>query len=202
MASLASRLADFAAAVRDKLNTMTPRLVPAGGTTGQVLTKASNANYDDVWTDPGSGWTYLRLTAAVTSTSTTAAAVSGLALTPLANADYEIEGKFLVMSAATTTGVKLGLNIPSGLTDSAFSITEALTATTESILYAPGGATAVSNANGGTPTANVSYLATMAGIMRVGSTVSGALAVTLATEVLLSTVTLKPGSFLRYRRIA
>lgn len=27
-------------------------IVPAGGTTGQVLTKASNADYDVVWADP------------------------------------------------------------------------------------------------------------------------------------------------------
>lgn len=56
MASLVSRIADLAAAVRDKFNAIAPRLVATGGTTGQVYTKTSGAH---AWADAGavSNWT-------------------------------------------------------------------------------------------------------------------------------------------------
>ena len=53
--TLVSRIGELAAAVRDKLNTMTPRLMPAGGTTGQVLTKDTATDYDVSWQTPAAG---------------------------------------------------------------------------------------------------------------------------------------------------
>ena len=47
--SLASRINDGFAAVRNKLNLMVPRLLPAGGSAGQVLTKSSAADYAAGW---------------------------------------------------------------------------------------------------------------------------------------------------------
>ena len=52
--SLASRINDGFAAVRNKLNLMVPRLLPAGGSAGQVLTKASAADYAAGWATPAS----------------------------------------------------------------------------------------------------------------------------------------------------
>jgi hypothetical protein len=52
MASLVSRIADLAAAIRAKLNTMTPRLLPAGGAVGQTLTKTGSADYAAGWSAP------------------------------------------------------------------------------------------------------------------------------------------------------
>lgn len=53
--TLISRINEFAAAVRDKFNTIAPRLLPPGGTTGQVLTKATAADNDVTWQTPTSG---------------------------------------------------------------------------------------------------------------------------------------------------
>jgi len=53
--SLASRINDGFVAVRDKLNLMVPRLLPSGGSAGQVLTKASSNNYEAGWVTPASG---------------------------------------------------------------------------------------------------------------------------------------------------
>jgi hypothetical protein len=55
MATQQSRISDGFAAVRDKLNLITPRLVPPGGALGQVLTKASGANYSFEWVTPATG---------------------------------------------------------------------------------------------------------------------------------------------------
>lgn len=48
-------MADLAAAIRDKINVMVPRLLPAGGTTGQVLSKTGAADYAAGWVDPAAG---------------------------------------------------------------------------------------------------------------------------------------------------
>ena len=46
---LASRIVDLAAAIRDKFNLVTPRLLPAGGSTGQSLAKTSGADNAVGW---------------------------------------------------------------------------------------------------------------------------------------------------------
>lgn len=53
--ALIDRINALAAAVRDKLNAMTPRLLPSGGGTGQVLTKISATDNDATWQTPASG---------------------------------------------------------------------------------------------------------------------------------------------------
>ncbi len=53
--SLASRIDDLAAAVRDKLNLMSARLLPTGGTAGQVVTKTGPAVADVAWATPSVG---------------------------------------------------------------------------------------------------------------------------------------------------
>lgn len=55
MATLADRVSALATAVRDKINLMVPRLLPAGGAIGQVLTKNGAGNYAAGWQDPGAG---------------------------------------------------------------------------------------------------------------------------------------------------
>lgn len=55
MATLADRISELATAVRDKINIMVPRLIPAGGTVGQVLTKNGAGDYAAGWQDPGAG---------------------------------------------------------------------------------------------------------------------------------------------------
>lgn len=47
--SLASRVSALAGAVRDKINTMMPRLLPPGGTAGQVLSKTNGNDFESGW---------------------------------------------------------------------------------------------------------------------------------------------------------
>ncbi len=49
MATLAARVTALAAAVRDKLNTITPRLIPPGGAIGHVITKTGAGDYAAGW---------------------------------------------------------------------------------------------------------------------------------------------------------
>lgn len=47
--SLVSNINLLATAIRDKFNLVTPRLIPSGGSTGQVLSKTSNADNAVAW---------------------------------------------------------------------------------------------------------------------------------------------------------
>jgi hypothetical protein len=53
--SLASQVSALAGAIRDKINTMMPRLLPAGGGTGQVLAKVNGTDYNATWVSPAAG---------------------------------------------------------------------------------------------------------------------------------------------------
>ena len=53
--SLASRISAGFTAVRDKINLMVPRLLPPGGSAGQVLAKTSASDYATAWTTPAAG---------------------------------------------------------------------------------------------------------------------------------------------------
>lgn len=48
--SLVAQITALAAAVRDKFNAVTPRLLPSGGSAGQVLTKSSATDFAANWT--------------------------------------------------------------------------------------------------------------------------------------------------------
>lgn len=113
--SLAQRITDLAVAVRNKLNAMTPRLLPAGGSTGQALVKTSGADNAVGWGNPtgSDAWGYARLTSNVAITTTTNADV-GLQFTAAANTIYEVEAFGPVFTSAATNGIGLGLDIPSG----------------------------------------------------------------------------------------
>lgn len=52
---LADGVVALAAAIRNKINEMMPRLLPSGGTTGQVLAKASGTAYNVSWQTIASG---------------------------------------------------------------------------------------------------------------------------------------------------
>lgn len=56
MATLVERISLLAVAIKNRINNdVFPSLVPFGGTTGQVLTKGSDAELDFGWVDPSGG---------------------------------------------------------------------------------------------------------------------------------------------------
>jgi hypothetical protein len=50
--TLQERISALITAVGADIKTLFVRAVPSGGTTGQVLTKTSNADYADAWVTP------------------------------------------------------------------------------------------------------------------------------------------------------
>lgn len=53
--SLSSNINSLTVAIRDKLNLMSPRLIPTGGVVGQLVTKTSSAPDTYGWATPSGG---------------------------------------------------------------------------------------------------------------------------------------------------
>lgn len=153
------------------------------------------------WATPGGGsdpWTYLTRASDFTTTSATAVDVTGLAFTPAASTKYEFEAVLMTRTATATVGPRPGLAWPTGMTDVVAVIKQTSAATTE--LTTNGNiSAALLSAVGGLPTTTGSWPATVRGSVSAGATPSGTVKLQLASETAGTTVTIKAGSFLKYR---
>jgi len=181
-------------------------LSQSGATTGQTA----------IWN--GSAWTPVTyatgtmtatravMTATQASTSTTLANVTQLALAMVANAVYKIDCFVTFQSAATTTGLNLGISTPSGcrnMVEIVVPITSTAAASQLRTIF-PNAATATNLGNvlgtGVTATAS-NHTARISGIIANGAT-AGNCQIQFATEVASSAITLQTGSELNLIRIA
>ncbi len=151
----------------------------------------------------GSGsdpWTYVKLASDFVTSSSSAVSVTGLAFTPIANQTYVIEGFFLVRTATATVGPRPGVAWPTGTTDGAAAIDVTSSATAK--VFANGNpAAAVLAPVGGLPTTNGSWPSSLWATLVTGASPSGNFQVTLASETAGTNVTMKAGSWIRYRAI-
>lgn len=145
-------------------------------------------------------WTYLRLAADFTTSSATAVDVTGLGFAPAANQRYEFEAKLMLRTATATVNPRVGWAWPTGMSDGVCSIDEAQTATTQMSVRGNISASLLA-AVGGLPTTTGSWPADVWGIAVAGASPSGNLRVQLASETAGTNVTIKAGSFLKYRVI-
>lgn len=152
----------------------------------------------DPGTDASDPWTYIRLTSDFATSSATAVNVTGLAFAPAANTTYEFSGMLLLRTATTTVGARPGLTWPTGLADGAVSFLTPSSATAN--LTTNGTiAAAVLVAVGGLPVINRSYLGFVDGLVVAGAGVAGNVQIQLATETAATAVTIRAGSYLKYR---
>ena len=156
---------------------------------------------DATWAVPSGGsdpWTYVVLSGDFSTTSGTAVAVTGMEFTPAANTKYEFEAMLMTRTATTTVGPRPGLGWPTGMTDGVARIKQTSSATAE--LTTNGNINAaLLCAVGGLPTNTQSYPANIKGMVVAGASPSGTVKVNLASETAGTSVTIKAGSFLRYR---
>lgn len=146
-----------------------------------------------------SPWNYIPLVGNFVNSTTTEAAVTGVSFDGAANTTYEIEIFGAVQSAATTTGVGLGFDIPAdasivGLTTMAVNTTGG-TNTIETIAD-----NTVLNAGSGIRAANTN--SPVYGKYLVKLVTAGTVQLVAKSEVAASAVTLMGGLFhLKYRII-
>lgn len=149
----------------------------------------------------GDGWTNVILGADFTISTTANNNVTGLAFTPTASKRYLVEGVLLMRTATATTGPRPGIAWPTGLDDGA-SYIFAPSSNTASVQRWQGAKTTQNAASTGLPTTVDSYLADVRAYFITGASPSGAFQITLASETAAVNVTIKAGSFIRYREVA
>lgn len=153
---------------------------------------------------PASGsdpWTYLRTASDFTTTSATAVDVTGLAFTPVANTRYEIEAALLLRTATATVNPRPGLAWAAGLTDGGAWITQAQAAAGAHITVSGNHNAALLEQVGGLPNTTQSWPAFIRASAIAGAAPSGTIRVQLASETAGTTVTVKAGSWLKYRTV-
>lgn len=148
-------------------------------------------------TDP---WTYVKLASDFVTGSATAVDVTGLAFTPAANKSYEFEAQLRCRTATATVGPRPGLAWPTGATDGVAMVDMPTTATARVLVNGNVNA-ALLTAVGGLPNTTQSYPAAIYGNITMGASPSGAVRVQLASETAATNVTIKAGSYLKYREL-
>lgn len=171
------------------------------GTSGWVLSSTTGGVRS--WIAPGGGsdpWTYLKLAADFPTTSATAVDVTGLGFTPAINSVYQIEGMFLLRTATTTVGPRPGCAWPTAASDGCGTFWTTSSATAQ--ILTNGGIDAAILADvGGLPNNTSSYPGYMQVTLVTGAGTSGNFKIQLASETAGTTVTMKAGSYIRYRTI-
>lgn len=168
--------------------------VPAGGTTGQVLVKASGTNYDTKWE------TIKQVSVATVPLNTTGTALTnavGLGLT-LAVGTYAVYSKVLYTTQAGTTGLRIGATTPAF---TAYAATVGLIAAADGTgalfngtINTSGDSVVASGAQAGTSVAVIDGLIVVA--------TAGTYQIQFASEVGGSNVQILPGSYIEAEKIA
>lgn len=146
-------------------------------------------------------WTYVTKVGDFSTSSASAVDVPGLAFTPVLNKTYEVEVVLFTRTATATVGPRPGIAWPTGLTDGIATIQQTSSATAN--VFANGNMNAAVLAPvGGLPNTTQSYPSFIHAVFITGASPSGTWRVQLASETAGTNVTVKAGSFLRYRTTA
>ncbi len=141
-------------------------------------------------------WTDVILDGDFTTSSATAQDI-GLAFTPAANKQYEIHAKLRLRTADVLVGARPGIAWPTGLTDGTAMIHAGAAAPTIGNIAAPLLATALILGS-----TTDSWPCILHAELSAGASPSGTFKLQLASGTALTNVTVKAGSFLRYREVA
>lgn len=145
-------------------------------------------------------WTYIKLASDFTTSSGTAVDVTGMAFTPEANKTYIIESHQLMRSANASIAPRVGVDWPAGSSDGAIEIKSGTGATGRVIAYGnPAAAVLCQNTSVGDTTG--SWLSNFFATLIMGGSPSGTFKMQLAAETGGTNVTLKAGTWMRYRTI-
>jgi hypothetical protein len=169
------------------------------GTAGDVL-MSSGAGEDPSWQTPASGdpWTYVVLASDFTTSSDTTQNVTGLAFTPAASTRYIIEASFL-LRADSFAAPQPGATWPTGYSDGAGRIESATGTNSQAASNQPAGTALLSNAFGW-PGAD-SWPGSLSAMLFMGASPSGNFQMTLQSSSSGTSVTMRAGSWLRYRTV-
>jgi hypothetical protein len=183
----------------EQISGLLARLLPGGGTAGQVLKKASGSDYDVAWANEAGGsdgWTRVEV-AADTSIPTGGVSPTGWSNIPLdANSDYEFELIGRLTTASTGTGIRFATSaIPSGATSYWNGL---ISGTAAQGMFGNYGSGTTYSGGSGWVAANALITWKIQGKIEVGATAGN---VTFSFNTTTGTGTLKLGFLLKYRKI-
>jgi hypothetical protein len=171
--------------------------------TDQLLIERGGVHYRAPVSDIPSGsdpWTYVKLTTAALNTTTTSADTL-LAFIPAANTHYLFESCLFIQSAATTTGVQIGLKWPTSGTNQEAAWAMVPTSATAFVSRFWGAPTVAKVAATAVAIANEGFFAKIDGQFVTTASPVGNLIITLASEVAASEARIMQNSWIRYRTI-
>lgn len=152
-----------------------------------VLINGKMQELPTIDTVTGDNWTWIKLTADITNSTTTLANVTNFTFVALANTTYLIDIMATFQSVALTTGIALAINIPSGSVSSFFEHAISVTATNPIEQITDAAAIAATT---GVRAINTNVPLIGKAIVAVGAT-GGTVALQFRSEVATSAVTMK-----------
>jgi hypothetical protein len=168
---------------------------------GHLYTYTGAAWVDNGSTSGGSDpWTVVKLASDFPTSSAAAVDITGLSMTPAASKTYLIEAMLMLRTATATVGARPGIAWPTGMTDGVAEIRASSSAAAQVIAFG-NIAAAVLCANTGLVNTTQSWPARLRATLVSGVSPSGTFRLQLATETAGTTVTVKAGSWLRWREL-
>lgn len=144
------------------------------------------------------GVSYYYLSSDFTTTATSAQNITGLSFTPSANKRYLVSGYLLLRSSNVNTGVRHGINWPSGgVVDNIGRANSSYTAVTATAVTWLGTSSGTLTNPTGVVNTTTSHYSLVDAYLIMGASPSGNFQVTLASETNGTTVTCKAGSFIK-----
>lgn len=191
---LASTISDFSEAVDDRV----AALLVAGS--GISLTYNDASNTLTVAATGGSDpWTYIVLGSDFVTSSATAVAVTGMAFVPNTNSRYEFEALLMCRTATATVGPRPGIAWPTPTQTDGVAYGQITSAAGSNVVQNGHVAASYLMPVGGLPDTTNSWPAFIKGNIVTGATVTLGFRLQLASETAGTNVTIKAGSYLKYR---
>lgn len=146
-------------------------------------------------------WTYLVLGSDFSTTSATPVSVTGLSFTPSPNKVTVVEAYYLLRSSVSTTGPQPVPVFPTaGVTDSAYHLHGGASASVD--VWAGGDSNLVTSLSiASVASLTRTYPALLMATLVCGSSVTGSFSAGIQSEIAGSSVTVRAGTWLRYRTI-
>lgn len=190
--AIAAHASSHYSAGSDALNVKNLGGYPGGTTT---FLRADGQFAAPTASDP---WTYLVVSSAFNVSASTAINVPGWSLSPSANTKYEFEAFIMLRTATATVNARLGIDWPTGMTDGVALIYTSQSATAQLTTFGSTNATMLV-AVGGLGNNTTSWPAFLKGIIDAGASPTDSLKIQLASETAGTNVTIRSGSFFKYR---
>jgi hypothetical protein len=168
--------------------------IATGAGTGKVLTSDAAGNASWQTASSGDGWTYAILINDYTNNTTSFTDVTGLSISEISGDIYEVEGKLVYESSLSTTGMALTASFGSGNHSNHYQIGVGVAATADYNFVVSGYNNAV--------TSNfvaVANLINFEGLFM--PTANGTWQLKCRSETAGQTITIKAGSFIKYKKI-